>query len=44
MEYKKPELLFIGQAETLVLGSSGPQNDPAAPELHSGSSALEFED
>jgi hypothetical protein len=45
MEYTKPELVMIGQAESLVLGSSGPSHDPVTGGNHSsGASVLEFED
>lgn len=44
MEYTKPELVLIGQAESLVLGTGPHHGDPIPGLTTSGASELEFED
>jgi hypothetical protein len=43
MEYTKPELVLVGQAESLVLGHTGQHMEPGTPS-QTQSSDLEFAD
>jgi hypothetical protein len=45
VEYRKPELVLAGQAESLVLGAKNGSNDPGAPSSSPRNPvSLEFED
>jgi hypothetical protein len=45
MQYTKPELVLLGQAETLVQHSPGPHpGDPGPASTTSHNASLEFED
>jgi hypothetical protein len=44
MEYARPELILIGQAESLILGGPSGMGDPGSAETSHAPSILEFED